>query len=693
MELTLRIGRALNKVSKNPSDDDIIKDDEYEYYSNSIADMVRVWKILNKRTLESDVESEVDQTGHLAEDISLSRLYFEMWISQPEKIDQILHRYTKVQCEQSTVPPEFLESIEGWRTSWPDLVQIVETRPPHEKFDIILLEASYQLKDDFPPPKSKLGISLELEFSSSSPDKNFFATCSPWSCTSQFYQRGKLEASAHYEECHSLGLGKVEPPFESKWWAEKFVQLTKRRLQALDSGDDTKMIAADVSTRDYLHNLKVMQQISIGPESIQSPRELWYDHKGTQRRMAVLLWSFSQASGEYVGVTTWKRLIPPPRRKDVNSPALAAADMSLPPFNMDSVMDVTVNETLFNLRADSMIPTIPENRHSPNASEEKNMTHYLATQLPHDSRIIDNSYHRFPYVENVPLGFQHILDLEHNVQYPPESSLHDSCQPLFPAHPILSSNYFEAQEEWSNEQLPGNNHGFPEQQTHHMAHPPVHEEYDRRQSLLNFDMNTHALLQSQLEASHPDVSSGVLELQPQPTLYQHTPTDQPQEIKPTDDHANTASINGPAFDTNTHIYLQSDHPQDSDCERNAESAHHIDQPEIVVPLASRPTLHHHHSFAGLPRYETETHTSLSSASRNELALLLEGFDSSHRDTQAHALPPVPHAVHGLGMIRPHSQPPPLNTAVEESTVNDVGQLHPMSQSLSKNDWLEVKLEG
>ena len=267
-----------------------------------------------------------------------------MWVSLPEKMEEALHNYTRLQSNRSSAEPTILENIKNWRAMYPRLDEIVNHWTPSERCDIIMLDASFQLMPDFPPKGSKLGISLELDFMDPSHSNHkALEEMQIWEGSTTIYDRGRTVREAWYNDCHSTSIGTVKPFFESKYWATTFTDLTERRRRAEDLKSDAAIEVANERSRSQLKHLTVIQEIYARPSgNIMLPR----------KRMAILLWRFSQAQPHWaVGITTWQRIIPPPDRLTTNSPP-PTQDMGFPPLAMDSVMDMPGHPAAFDMNYD-----------------------------------------------------------------------------------------------------------------------------------------------------------------------------------------------------------------------------------------------------------------------------------------------------------------------------------------------------
>jgi hypothetical protein len=281
-----------------------------------------------------------------AEKHCVARLNFVMWVSPPnptppQMTDQ-LHRYTEVQCCDSSSQPAPLENTKNWRSSFPHLPSIVDNTSPSNGCDVILLEASFRLMPDFPPPLCKLGINLELDFRHPMADMKALGELHRWKwmCVTRLYEHGKcfLQTRHHCDLAkQKMDVGKVAPSFESKYWAEKFVNLIEKKRAAEESGNEAAISAANEKSRNFFSGLSAMQELAAyAPGEVPLLETQSTPPQG--KRMAILLWKFSEAQSGHVGITTWQRLIPAPHRNTMNSPR-SAHDLAFPPLTLDSMVE------------------------------------------------------------------------------------------------------------------------------------------------------------------------------------------------------------------------------------------------------------------------------------------------------------------------------------------------------------------
>ncbi|KIX07368.1 uncharacterized protein Z518_02021 [Rhinocladiella mackenziei CBS 650.93] len=329
-----------------PSDEkDTAPTEGHKFYRNSTKPVVNQEKPLGRsiQKEESFIEDDSDfdngarRAGTSAASLTnygVQRLHFEMWVCPPSDWEQALHNYTRLQSLKLMSVP--LEGVMNWRQSFPHLQPIMDDWSRANSCELILLNASFHLTEDFPPRHSKLGISLELDFVNGDWSSKRGVKLEDWACVTHMYCDGHLIAKPSREACRSSRQGRVEPFFQSRWWASKFTSLTEARKRAKDSNDPGAIQVATEQSRNFFRSLTIMQEIRAVPSQ---PADYTNTQKPNTRRMAVLLWKFSQAPPGSVGTTTWQTLVPPPDRLATNSPLQPVAEIELPPLTMDTIVD------------------------------------------------------------------------------------------------------------------------------------------------------------------------------------------------------------------------------------------------------------------------------------------------------------------------------------------------------------------
>ncbi|EXJ68507.1 uncharacterized protein A1O5_08300 [Cladophialophora psammophila CBS 110553] len=338
-----------DRLIKPGDEDDTGPSEGHKFYHNSIEHMVNEQKARSKARQHSDAvwDDELDgtadsfvsasPTGGLATTQRVERLNFEMWVSSPIDHERALHYYTGL--KSTKLAPFPLEELVGWRLSFPHLKSLVDHGKRLSNCDLILLNASFRLMEDFPPRHSKLGICLELKYPDRLwTDSHHEAGVKKWSCVTYMYRGGVLITEPTCEECQTPDHWRIRPFFQSKWWASTFTSLTEARKVAEDSKDPEAIDLANEQSRNFFRGLSIMQEIYVVRYSNSSD---FGDSmkRESRRRTAILLWQFSQAPADSAGTTTWQNLIAPPDRLETNSPFPDGVEMSLPPLSMDSIVD------------------------------------------------------------------------------------------------------------------------------------------------------------------------------------------------------------------------------------------------------------------------------------------------------------------------------------------------------------------
>jgi hypothetical protein len=455
--------------------------------------------------------SNADQT----EKHCVTKLNFVMWVSPPnptpnQMTDQ-LHRYTEVQCCDSSSQPAPLESTNNWRVSFPHLASVVEHTSLSQCCDVILLEASFRLMPDFPPPSCKLGINLELDFRH--PMANMKALSElhgwKWICVTRMYEHGKCFQQTHHHcdlSKQKMEVGKVAPSFESKYWAEKFVNLVEKKRGAEESGNEGAISAANEKSRNFFSGLSAMQElVAYAPHEVPL---LESQSKPTQgKRMAILLWKFAQAQAGHVGITTWQRLIPPPHRSTMNSPP-SAQDMALPPLTMDSMVEDMRDVQGFSIYKESHSQpseNAPYQFYDTNLDENTNLVNHSGCDIDFRDEELGNftamqssydipashgdlSHSSFPGLEHFPFDYQH-----NEASFGEQDLAQQSTNNFFE----LQQGHHPSKHEQPNSSLlmAPPSYRMPEFSRHDTAE----EQEAHRQPLNDFDHSTHNMLQAQLE--------------------------------------------------------------------------------------------------------------------------------------------------------------------------------------------------
>lgn len=359
--LSRRITNSSNsgdKVSTPQHDDVSLNGLGNRYYSNSIENDVETFygKVKRNHALQSIREPNTPTASiqiPLPEHAlvpnagaHVSSLNFKMWVSPKDHHDfrERVWDYTCSADDQgfSSAPPMNLESLPEWRQFFPDLPSIIAKNPLHVKLDIILVSAGLKLMGDHPPPRSQLGLNLELDLSSRGSSKEISSVAQildDWHCITRIYKYGQPvedHEPIQFPLCEPSS-GKLNTSFESKWWAKQFTLLTECRREAEDDGSDAKLATADERFRHFFNGTTAMQEFratakaSHDKANATSPGEL-----DTHDTIIVLLWKFHQVPCSNIGTTSWRVLVPPPDRTTTNSPHPLEDEMSFPSLAIDS---------------------------------------------------------------------------------------------------------------------------------------------------------------------------------------------------------------------------------------------------------------------------------------------------------------------------------------------------------------------
>ena len=364
---------------------------------------------------------------------------------------------------------------------------------------------------DFPPPACKLGINLELDFRH--PRANMKALSElhdwKWICVTRMYEHGKcFQQTQHHCDLKSqkMEIGKAAPSFESKYWAEKFVNLIEKKRGAEESGNESAISAANEKSRNFFSGLSAMQElVAYAPHEVSMLETQSKPPQG--RRIAILLWKFSQAQVGHVGITTWQRLIPPPHRNTMNSPP-STQDTALPPLTMDNIVEGTHDDQSFSIYKEPHSQPreqVPYQFHNANLENADLVSHdgydmdfrdelgtFAALHSSYDMSLsnCDLSQTSFPGLEHFPFDFQQQeASLGH---YNPVPSTNNFFE-------LQQGHLYSRNEDCTSSLLmapPG--YRLPELSRHDTAE----EAEEHRQPLNDFDHSTHNILQAQLDQDH-----------------------------------------------------------------------------------------------------------------------------------------------------------------------------------------------
>jgi hypothetical protein len=653
----------------------------HEYYSDSIEKMVRSRNAQGSNGHSSRGSRGVANGGFVNKH-SLRNLSFEMWVSLPNQMDHAQHIYSRMQNSNATSAPIPLEEVKNWRGTFPDVKPILESWQPADSCDIIMLEASFRLMTDLPPRFSKLGISLELDFlHPSNNNRGALAALQNWSCKTHMYQHGRMVKDVSHDDCHVAGPGKIKPFFESKWWASTFTQLTEKRKLAEESKNDGALKLTNEYSRNFFRGLTVMQEVFADtPKSHSSHTGGWSDQHPRRRRMAILLWRFSQAPSQppddYVGTTTWHKILPPfEKASDADMPS--AASTALPQFSMDTITCDAYH--VGSCESNSSFLPAGVTQYSMYTEDQENLMAFKTNSMAgFDDAVFDYQHSQMKLDSSMNLGF----DL------PPQdlSQLPMTTQ-------SSTANLFEL--------------SHPKQEMRnrkdsiHTA--SQHDSYadDGRllhQPLGKFDMNAHTMLQAQL--GHDDdpfytaSTQAVQTTQPAPSnLILSTIQSEPQPAKTyhdSDDEAlRSALLAASAMSDLSNMQQSHSFSQTAPITTSTTSREPLYIPTsrpFISPtdITIRPSLQSHHSFAGITStstldlhtqtHEPRPHARLASKDFETVLANLHAYnttqemsfmDFSNGDGRDSGI--------GIGISRPQSQPVLMSGAVDVLYEEFVGQ--------------------
>lgn len=517
---------------------------------------------------------------------SLEKINFGMWVGLPDDYTKSLHNYSRLQISQCTTPPVPLENFKDWRGKFPDLELMLQSSPD-EQFDIVVVKSRFSLMSEFPPQTSKLVHALSLDFRNPAKGQlQALGDLKVWTCVNHMYMHGQLFQKREHKQCQIDDVGVVPLASEAGWWASQFTKITQKRKEAEDTKNETALSNANDYSKSLFRSLTLMQEVYASPHA-----------DGPKKRMAVLLWVFSQASKGHAGITSWQKVVPPPSRITTNSPPADKTESSLPPLVMDTMVGSSFDTELTDQDfahhdAQGSMPLSP-------TEYETSAYHSGFTPL----RIMSSDPLRI-FDFTCGTGFTPKQPVLTDINCEP-FHLADPIQPPLPSfvpaqHTMVSHNTLQP-----TFQLPSN-HSPPVTQAYHELHPlPMSSpNRDRRRSLAHFDMSSHHMLQAQLGPDMGDTygtqNVGLEEMED----CEHSAVI-PAEIGPLDADASVS------FDSQrsmighmNHLELEAEAEQMSqavmtDLEETGITEHPV---AFDSPKATRPPLMAHHSFAGVPQH-------------------------------------------------------------------------------------------
>lgn len=262
----------------------------------------------------------------------LNRVDFEMFVVSPN--EEKIHNYTSNQADIGG-RAWLLEDVPNWRVSFPPLKECYE----QDRLDseIILIESRLDLLGDYPPKGSKLSIGFKANVAGLTGNERWSTKADYYEKNGKpvdmgtFYARNNTRKTMPWDTPNvfagsSSSDVNLEIPLQSTWWVHLFTKMAARKLET--KHDPYLRQQEDEWSRRYLQEMSIMQ-------------ELWVDAEGngaSGRRVAIILWKFSQTRAGQAGTTTWRKLKPPPARDHIDSPSQSP----LPPLQHSMSLDTTV---------------------------------------------------------------------------------------------------------------------------------------------------------------------------------------------------------------------------------------------------------------------------------------------------------------------------------------------------------------
>lgn len=427
----------------------------------------------------------------------VSGINFEMWMSPNQSnMDKRLHDFTSLQTSRDLprCDPTPLEDVRSWRSLYPGLAAILDRNEQVPRFDILMIETSFKMMSDLPPPKATLGLRLEVDCGQRSGGELY-----DWSCSTNIYSNGVPVKQASHHRLEAK-WGSVTPPFESMWWALTFMDKVEQRKQAEESGRRDIYRATQERSHEFFNQLTAVHEIRARSHLGSSSSS----EKPERGVVAVLLWKFSMASDPYVGITSWQRLVLPPARITTNSPH-NQHELSLPPLAIDSMVeglpppvDGDGDEDLLGDERSGRYQEYHASLDDP---------HSLLNHHDFDMAFKDEDIANFDSMQSSFLPPSHGEHDSHG--FPPldhfdyDIHLHGLSTPSYHHHlyPSASTNLFETHPVNPNDAVIPQQHQQPQHGSVYGAHPEFDhavEDSTERRPLAHFNRNTHSILQAQL---------------------------------------------------------------------------------------------------------------------------------------------------------------------------------------------------
>ncbi|EXJ95102.1 hypothetical protein A1O1_00221 [Capronia coronata CBS 617.96] len=520
-----------DRLIKPGDDEDTSPTEGHKFYHNSIEHMVNEQKAMKggmhlQEDFEADGSEDRDTSLQVASSdiINLQRLTFEMWVSQPDDWEHALHHYTRLQSLR--LEPIPLQDVVGWQVFFPHLPSIVDDWSNGNQCDLILLDASFQLMEDFPPRHSKLGIGLELDFIDEDwPTTSRLDDWKEWTCVTRIYRDGHEVTDSCHEECRASGRGKIKPFFQSRWWASTFTSLTEAERLAEDSKDLTAIELANQQSSNFLRSLTIMQELSAID---MRPGKYGEKHgRKSRQRKAVLLWRFSQAPLGTGGTTTWRSVWVPPSEDLSTNSTLHSVERGLPPLSMHAMDDCSPNIGSFDNSGQFLSQnSLPYNMYLGSMDEELCQDGFMSfkpVQIPDLGHLassfpLPSTQAFLPRCDMGPLDVHVDASQQH-------------LQTIIGEHSIESANIFELPElkkHLSNQSDPS--------YTKYSLHETIQGSTDMHEHpLARFNIQTHQVLQEQLGSEEDAATQPLSGIKPEA----HSP-----QLDKTDEHGWTGFLEG-----------------------------------------------------------------------------------------------------------------------------------------------------
>lgn len=605
-------------------DDDAQTDNGPDYYFESIADQVRLQRELQAQASKGEQENSFN---YFHQRQSLSRMSFDMWVGMPEKVTQALHNYTRISSIQHESAPFQLEDYKDWRSLFPDL-EATLLSAPDESFEIVLVNSRLSLMLDFPPPTSKLGLVLDLDFRDN--DRLQLAgSMKYFSSINHMYLNGKQFRRMDHRNCQTTEPGVVKPVFEAEWWATQFTDLTHRIKDAENTKGEPAVPNTDTYSQKFLRGLTIMQEVFA---SAYAGDELM----SSRTRVAILLWTFAQTSEGNDGVTTWQKVLPPPHRHATNSPTPGISDVSLPPLCLDSVVEDLLG---------------------PDRIESKSAEHNEHIQLPLSPALYQSGPYHSGFTPIQPTGDDQLrcFDFSNGTGFTPRplafadvkqeqfdvgvvtevAPVFEHPQPLIHQAEHMATFFDIHTHAAYDESRP------PVPCSYQVSVPSLAAEQSRRRSLANFDISTHQILQQQLGGFDDDyeIQESQCDLDSQQSMVGHM-----SDLELAGGHLSQIGIESKIANL-----VPLDHEEVA-----------LEHPAIFEsPKLARPPLMAHNSFAGVLHVSDSNELlCFNSPARNEFARLMQGhFEPQSSESILHDGHTITDYLHNSSDItRPRSQP-------------------------------------